>query len=580
MAYDPNSKHNTYDPTEEMSGWQKYAAGMGKSFADPWLRLKQLAGAASQKDVDEATQRDRALMNTGAGLAGNVTGSVAQSIPLAGGLGIAAKAVPMLGRAAAAAPLASRIGSAGLQGGLQGAAAPVTSEQTAAGNIAGGAAMGAAGQGIASTLSAAARPAINAATPAISALARKAEQLGIPLTAAQVSGSPIGRAATNFFGGLPLGGSGKKAEQQIAGFNKNVTGTFGPQTEDAVRAVGTAKKSLGQGFNDISDRNTLLMTQGDFDKLDAIPLTHLANTGESGEANSLQTVVDNIKKLHRDNGGQTPGTQYQGWRSNAGTNANSATGNMKNSWNAVQSALDDAMDRSMPQADRDAWADLRQKYSAMKTVERALPASGEANIEGTIDPKKLSAVMNSNSPRNAANRNAMQQPVGTSGSDLADVAQVGNAFVPKTVPDSLAAHLPAGVGEALKGLGREGATFAGAAGVGFGGAHLGVEGEWAKEHPLEAAAITGAGATALGTTAGRALTSDAFRRGSPLAHKLLEGAADRGIPAGIGAAASKASHSADATPAAEATATQTDPFSGMEPASSDEMKGAYDPFAK
>ncbi|UGQ44976.1 hypothetical protein [Massilia endophytica] len=101
------------DPTEGMSGTQKFLAGTGKAFVDigrgagqllregieavapPQKRLSDLVtggrgssfadtmGLPTRADIDEAKKRDAALMNTGAGLAGNIFGNVAAAAPTA-----------------------------------------------------------------------------------------------------------------------------------------------------------------------------------------------------------------------------------------------------------------------------------------------------------------------------------------------------------------------------------------------------------------------------------------------------------------------------------------------------------------
>lgn len=66
-----------YDPTEGMSGTQKFLAGVGKGMTDIARGAGQLVGLVSQQDIHEADLRDRALMNTGAGFAGNMAGMIA-----------------------------------------------------------------------------------------------------------------------------------------------------------------------------------------------------------------------------------------------------------------------------------------------------------------------------------------------------------------------------------------------------------------------------------------------------------------------------------------------------------------------
>lgn len=71
------------DPTEGMSGLQRFAAGAGKALTDIGLGTKQLLGMASQDEVEEKRRLDAALMNTGAGIAGNVVGNIGAMAPLA-----------------------------------------------------------------------------------------------------------------------------------------------------------------------------------------------------------------------------------------------------------------------------------------------------------------------------------------------------------------------------------------------------------------------------------------------------------------------------------------------------------------
>ena len=81
------------DPTEGMSGTQKFLAGTGKAFADVARGVGQIArsalpdaagdalGLPTQADIDEAKRLDAPLMRTGAGMAGNVTGNIAAAVP-------------------------------------------------------------------------------------------------------------------------------------------------------------------------------------------------------------------------------------------------------------------------------------------------------------------------------------------------------------------------------------------------------------------------------------------------------------------------------------------------------------------
>lgn len=93
------------DPTESMSGTDKFLAGVGKRFTDVARGGEQLAATVGdalplsplglarklsgrpkeqiQADISEAKRLNAPLMKTGAGLAGDITGNIAAAVPLA-----------------------------------------------------------------------------------------------------------------------------------------------------------------------------------------------------------------------------------------------------------------------------------------------------------------------------------------------------------------------------------------------------------------------------------------------------------------------------------------------------------------
>lgn len=71
------------DPTEGMSGLDKFRAGMGKAFVDIGRGVGQMVGAVSREDVAESRKRDAALMNSTGGFAGNLAGNIAALLPTA-----------------------------------------------------------------------------------------------------------------------------------------------------------------------------------------------------------------------------------------------------------------------------------------------------------------------------------------------------------------------------------------------------------------------------------------------------------------------------------------------------------------
>ena len=71
------------NPTADMTGLDKFRSGMGKAFVDVGRGAGQLFGMGEKSDIDEARRLDAPLMDTGAGVAGNIAGNVAAYAPLA-----------------------------------------------------------------------------------------------------------------------------------------------------------------------------------------------------------------------------------------------------------------------------------------------------------------------------------------------------------------------------------------------------------------------------------------------------------------------------------------------------------------
>lgn len=132
------------NPTEGMSGGEKFAAGLGKSANDLWLGLRSLGAqvgdavmpgpggrtAAVAADIAESRRLDAPLMDTGAGMAGNITGQIGMAVA-PGGL------------VAGAGKLASAAGAARAGQALTGAGAAMMAPTTIKGAAAVGAGVGA-----------------------------------------------------------------------------------------------------------------------------------------------------------------------------------------------------------------------------------------------------------------------------------------------------------------------------------------------------------------------------------------------------------------------------------------------------
>jgi hypothetical protein len=117
-------KEKPLDPTEGMSGTDKFFAGMGKGIYDVGRGISQRFGGMTEHEVAEARRADEPLMKTGAGVAGNVGGSLMTLAP------------------ALAVPGANTVAGAAAVGALSGFVRPTTEGESFLKNTATDAALG------------------------------------------------------------------------------------------------------------------------------------------------------------------------------------------------------------------------------------------------------------------------------------------------------------------------------------------------------------------------------------------------------------------------------------------------------
>lgn len=127
------SDREEYDPTKGMSTIEKLAVGntaawkrAGRSAVNLVLPDHLTPEWASDEAIQEQDATDAPLLRTGAGLTGNLIGSLAATAPISGAAGGVLKAATAASRAGRTAPLISRVlGSrpaiAGVEGAVQGA---------------------------------------------------------------------------------------------------------------------------------------------------------------------------------------------------------------------------------------------------------------------------------------------------------------------------------------------------------------------------------------------------------------------------------------------------------------------------
>lgn len=488
--------------------------------------------------IDAANAADRAAYearygNSGGALAGRVAGNVAATLPImaaggevAGGIAAGTRAIPYVapvvdalsGAAStgnrlynAALNLVGRGASGAVQGGTANALVSSASDQPLSDQVEAGALTG----GL-----------INAGVPAavntgrairslatgggvnseVAALARRAEELGVPIRGGQISGSPIVKYTDSALNSLPFSGYAGQTARAHDAFTAAVSRTFGENspalTSDVMQR---AKTRLGAMFNEAA-RNTTIAADDQFTGDLARIESEAHQVLPSSEFTPIKTQMDNI--LGKVSGaGTIDGQTYQtltrkGAPLDRAMSSNDS--NVRYYAEQVRGALDDALERSASPETLDMLQTARRQYKNMKTVEDLVQKSPD----GRISPALL--------------QNEVRKSYGTvdRAGDLGDLAKIGQRFL-KEPPNS---------GTATRNLIH--AALAGGGVVGEGTLLL-------HDPHLAAMALGGAAASAgVSRLLGSALNSTAYRNHllasvyPGLASRALQAAPSGLVPAG------------------------------------------------
>jgi hypothetical protein len=438
-----------FDPTEGMSTFDKYAAGVGKSVSDLGLRARQLGSyvgigdpQAIQQEIDQAQQRDRPLMNTGAGMAGDLTGQIATSLlPGAAALraGRALSSIPTLARAGealiaggSAMQAPKTLGQAAAVGAGLGAMAPVTSDDSTMRNMVVGALGGAAGNVLPRAVG-------RVLAPQTSQDVRMLMQAGVTPTPGQILGGAAQRIEEGLTS-IPIVGDAIKSAQVrgIEQFNKaaynRALGPIGASLpKDAGHeAVEHVSNTLSNAYNELLPKlNVQIDGQfgNDLDKLRSIG-AELPDAYQSRYGNMLQKLVLNAF----DDSGAMTGRQMKSVDSNLGAlsrNYLKATDPDQRMFGQAvaqtQAALRDLVMRSNPeQAQR--LADINEGWANLIRISDA--ASKASTKEGVFTPAQLKASVRATDSSlrkgDFAKGNALMQ----------DLANAGANVMGSKVPDS------------------------------------------------------------------------------------------------------------------------------------------------
>lgn len=430
---------------------ENFAAGAGKAVSDLGSGFHQLYAKAAdaispqaptmsglvtgqqptraagvQADIDEAKRLDAPLMNTGAGIAGNLAGNVAMTV-LPGS--VVAKGAQGLGMARTA--LAARAfvnpatyaGAAGA-GATVGALQPVaTGDPDHLMNAGLGAVGGVVGQGVVNGIGRLVQPIKNALDPIRQKAIDTLQSAGVPLDLAQVTGSPTLNRIRSVLNDNPFtaGAQASLAGRQREAFTTAVSNLMGENAPALTSDVmGGVRDRTNGVIGDVLNRTNVQPRPAWVDK---------ATSAQAGAIENQKTpVVSMVNRLFDAIDPQTgtiPGQVAYGIKKDLDRIANTQDTTQNYLVRQVRSALLDGVNGSLSRADQSAFASARGQQAIMHKVEGAIPTDGS----GELSVNKLANILGQKANRSAS-------IYGNGPQDLVNLAQSGKQVLGDNMPNS------------------------------------------------------------------------------------------------------------------------------------------------
>jgi hypothetical protein len=267
-------------------------------------------------------------------------------------------------------------------------------------------------------------------------LASVLQESGVPLSAGQQTGSKNLQFIENQTAKLPFGDliSASPTEGQRSAFTRAALKEAGVTAEAATPEVlSEGHNRIGSTIGDIAKEHTVQFDPQYTKDIYGV----VSEYGKNLKPDQRQIVDAYLSDLKKTS--NLSGEDYQKIRSQMGRRIraeNSVSGDkeLQGALIGIQSALDDAAERSMIRAgkpsDASSIGQARQQYANLLTIEDAVARSGEAGAKGEIQGSALSAA-------SKAAVGKRQYVRGAGG--LNDLARAGDAFL-RPLPDSTTAQ--------------------------------------------------------------------------------------------------------------------------------------------
>jgi len=217
-------------------------------------------------------------------------------------------------------------------------------------------------------------------TPQEQRLVQVADAEGIPLTPGQRTGSKGAQVVESVFANTP-GASGpmqNTLRNQREQFNRAALERAGVTATDASPdTINRAFRTAGQTFDDLANRTTLSVDRQFVNDVRQVE-SEYGRRLPTDVAPVFQSYMNDLEPaLSAATTGQNPqiaGDIYARIRSGIGRRIRAASGrpDLQEALGGLQTALDDAVERSTSGPLRQEWQDARRQYQALMTIDKAM----------------------------------------------------------------------------------------------------------------------------------------------------------------------------------------------------------------
>jgi len=384
------------------------AQQLEKAFPEFSKAASEKLGLPSAKEVGEKrfaeilAQREanKPLLETTPGMLGNVAGELGQAVLLPGGT----------------------VGKAALSGAEMGLVQPTLLEESRAFNAIAGGGLGAAGQGIVSGLGKVAQPITSELSGAAQNAVKILTEAGIPLDAAQKTGSALLNRAKTVLDSNPFtaGFEQKSISEQQSAFNKAILKTVGADSNAATSNVmRDASKSINDKFENILSNNNVALTDDIVKRIADIQIS-----ASDAEKKPIVNLANRIIKNVDESGAITGQNAYSIYK-DLNRYASNADSELAYQARQLRSTLLDGINNSLNDVDRLALTKARTQFRNMKLIESTIDKEGA----GDISPSKLANVLGQKANRQSS-------IYGRGDQELVNLAQAGNMLLKSKIPDS------------------------------------------------------------------------------------------------------------------------------------------------